>query len=59
MKDQIKGLAMLTGLILGIYGLACLGEFLSNVITMEVLSKIIYATGIIATIVLIKKERRN
>lgn len=59
MKEQIKGLLMLTALILGIYGLACIAEFISNVITMEILSKIIYTTGIITAIVLIRKERRN
>lgn len=58
MKEFIKGILLLTGLVLFIYAIMCLGEFLSKVITIQVLSKIICIAGVIAVIILIKERKK-
>lgn len=56
MKEYLKGLAMLIGLMLGFYLAGCIAEFIGNVITINVLSKIIIIAGITGAVILIKKE---
>lgn len=59
MKEQIKGLILMLGLILLIYGACCLAEWISTIITMEVLSKLIYVAGFILIVIFIRKEKKN
>jgi hypothetical protein len=55
----MKRFLLLVGLILGIYGMCCLAEWLSNVITMDLLSKLIYVAAALTMVVLIRKENKN
>lgn len=59
MKEQIKGIFIILGVLAVFYGIGCLIEYISNTITMETLSKLIYVAGAIAIITLIRKEKKN
>ena len=59
MKEQIKGIFLMLGVLAVFYGIGCLIEYISNTITMETLSKLIYIFGAITIIVLSRKEKKN
>lgn len=59
MKEQIKGILIILGVLAVFYGIGCLIEYISNTIIMETLSKLIYIFGAITIIVLSRKEKKN
>lgn len=57
MKEQIKGAIIIIGFLLLVYGICCLAEWLSNVITIGFISKVIIVAGIISAVILMKGEK--